>query len=57
MTISTEQNQVDFTSWYKLWEAAVAINAMCVRHGKAGYWEGIGESRRSSIVHVLNGGR
>ena len=62
MTISTEQDQVDFTTWYKLWEAAVAINAMCIRHGKAGYWDGIGESDffhhlcfpcRSLNVHTL----
>ena len=57
MTISTEQDQVDFTTWYKLWEAAVAINAMCIRHGKAGYWDGIGESRTSSIIYVSHAGR
>ena len=44
MTISTDYDAVDFSSWYRFWEAAVAINAMCVRDGKAGSWEGIGES-------------
>ncbi|KAG7007407.1 NADPH:adrenodoxin oxidoreductase [Physcia stellaris] len=38
MAISTSYDQVDRSSWYRLWEAATAINAMCVRHGKAGYW-------------------
>ena len=38
MAISTSYDQVDRSSWYRFWEAATAINAMCVRHGKAGYW-------------------
>ena len=32
-----------FGNWYKIWEAAAAITAMCVRKGKGGYWEGIGK--------------
>ena len=32
-----------FGNWYRIWEAAVAITAMCVRKGKGGYWEGLGK--------------
>lgn len=43
MTISTAYDQVDHSSWYAFWEAATAINAMCVGTGKAGLWAGLGE--------------
>ena len=41
-----------FGSWYKIWEAAVAITAICVRKGKAGYWEGVGKSTISLRIFV-----
>lgn len=34
----------EFGSWYTFWEAATAIYAMCIRQGKGGYWDGLGES-------------
>ena len=43
MTISSPDDEVDHSSWYTFWEAATAINAMCVGTGKAGIWAGIGE--------------
>lgn len=32
----------DEVSGYQIWEAAVAINAMCIKHGKGGLWKGLG---------------
>ena len=43
MTISSPDDEVNRSSWYTFWEAATAINAMCVGTGKAGIWAGIGE--------------
>ena len=34
-----------FASWYRIWEVAVAINAMCISQGKGGFWERVGKSR------------
>jgi len=39
----------DATSWYVLWEALIAVNAVSVRKGKGGVAEGIGEFFRLSI--------
>ncbi len=33
---------VDGLSWYGMWEASVAINAMCIRNGRNGVWRGAG---------------
>lgn len=33
---------MDFESFYHLWEATVALNAMCVRAGKRGTATGLG---------------
>ncbi len=33
-----------FANWFRLWEAASAIHAMCIRQGKGGYWVGLGKS-------------
>ncbi|KAF6217540.1 hypothetical protein HO133_006878 [Letharia lupina] len=33
----------DITSWFKVWEAATAVYAVCVRHQKVGSFRGLGE--------------
>ena len=40
-------------TWYAIWEAANAITAMCIREGKGGYWDGIGEL--NLLVQKLEG--
>lgn len=35
---------IDVESWYHLWEANVALNAMCVRAGKRGTATRLGSS-------------
>lgn len=42
---------MDFESFYHLWEATVALNAMCVRAGKRGTATGLG-GYFLSITHV-----
>lgn len=42
---------MDFESFYHLWEATVALNAMCVRAGKRGTATGLGRDFLS-IIHV-----
>ena len=37
-------------SWYDIWEAAVAINGMCVRRGKTGNATDLGELRLSNYI-------
>lgn len=32
-----------FASWYIIWEAATAINAMCIRQRKGGFWQRLGK--------------
>ena len=34
---------IDITSWYKVWEAAVAVYHLCARRGLAGYATRLGE--------------
>ena len=38
------KGSIDITSWYKVWEAAVAVYHVCAKFGKAGYATGLGES-------------
>ena len=33
---------VQYSSWYTIWQAVVAINAMCIRNGQRGRWLSIG---------------
>lgn len=48
MVIRTNsRDKVDTSVWYKFWEAAVAIIAMCVRKGKNSYWDDLGKSEIS----------
>lgn len=42
---------MDFESFYHLWEATVALNAMCVRAGKRGTATGLG-GYSLSITHA-----
>ena len=44
-----------FGSWYNFWEAATAIHAMCIRQGKGGYWDGLGESIIRSSGGTISG--
>lgn len=39
----------DEFSWLEVWEAATAINAICIRFGKQGKWENLGSSDRLSL--------
>ncbi|CAF9910213.1 MAG: hypothetical protein HETSPECPRED_009654 [Heterodermia speciosa] len=43
MRIFTARNS-DFTSWYKIWEAALAVYYACVRDGRGGIHSGLGEA-------------
>ena len=35
---------LEFSSWYTVWQAVVAINAMCIRNGQRGKWLSIGHT-------------
>ena len=48
MTVDFVEGGTDKTSWLIIWEAAVAVNKMCVKSGKAGISFGLGESFCSS---------
>ena len=41
---STKGPLIQHGSWYTIWEAMVAINAMCIRNGQRGRWLSIGYS-------------
>ncbi|KAM0794089.1 hypothetical protein BDR22DRAFT_895497 [Usnea florida] len=45
----------DIATWYQIWEAATAIDAMCVRKGKGGYWADLGFSE-SLVVEMGKAG-
>ena len=42
-------------SWYEIWEGAILVNAMCIRHGKKGTFKVFSEGLRKSSVLELNG--
>lgn len=46
---TTETGAADFVSWREIWEAAAAVNAMCVRLGKGGVWGGLGGYERIEV--------
>ena len=49
LTVTTS-DQTDVLSMMDVWEVAVAINAMCIRVGKKGIWNGLGlHARRLSV--------
>lgn len=39
----------DMFSWIEIWEAATAINAVCVRSGRQGKWDNLGSESRLSL--------
>lgn len=41
---------IDTENWYKLWEVATAITAMCIRSGKAGSWSGLGKTNPCPVT-------
>lgn len=44
MIISTRTAmQVDTSVWYRFWDVAVAINAMCIRKWQSGIWDDLGK--------------
>ena len=45
----------DVTSWYKIWEAGVAVYYACVRDGRGGIYSGLGRSKSpmSSVLEPL----
>ena len=47
MRIFTARNS-DYTSWYRVWEAGIAVYYACAREGRAGIHSGLG---RSKSVH------
>lgn len=55
MTLRTTSISDEF-SWLEVWEAATAINAMCIRFGKQGKWDNLGSFDRLSleITHDSN---
>ena len=55
MRIFTARNS-DFTSWYKIWEAALAVYYACVRDGRGGIHSGLGRSKgvRSIVRATTN---
>ena len=40
---------IDSGTWYKSWEVATAITAMCIRSGKAGSWSGLGKMNPNPV--------
>ncbi|KAL8791304.1 MAG: hypothetical protein Q9195_005923 [Heterodermia aff. obscurata] len=49
MRIFTARNS-DFTSWYKIWEAGIAVYYVCVRDGRGGIYSGLGESHNLYVA-------
>lgn len=47
-------NPVQFSSWFTIWQAVVAINAMCVRNGQRGRWLSVGYSTGECCSQVLS---
>ena len=41
--MGNNQAKGDSASWYDLWAAGVAVNEMCVRKGKLGTADNLGE--------------
>ncbi len=63
--ISSPSAESDVESWYRVWEATVALNAVCVRKGRRGAAGGLGlfypvllpfsfplHSLRTSVMHI-----
>ena len=48
ITLKTTGTSDEF-SWLEVWEAATAINAVCIRSGKKGKWENLGSFDRFSL--------
>ena len=48
LTVKTS-GPTDIFSWRAVWDAATAINGMCIRAGKLGIWDNVGESERLSV--------
>lgn len=46
---SNDHTQSDWSVKERFWDAAVAINAMCIRNGQSGYWDDIGELERFAL--------
>ena len=38
------KGRADVTSWYKIWEAVSAVYSVCLKHGKVGTSQGLGQS-------------
>lgn len=47
--INVRSTQVRKGSWYRLWEAVIAINAVCISVGKGGTWHGLSDDDDLSI--------
>ena len=45
----------DTTSWYRIWEAGIAVYYACVRDGRGGIHSGLGRSYRanSTLLETL----
>ena len=46
-----EPERLQMSSWYVVWQAVVAINAMCIRSGQSGKWNSLGHSISMGIPH------
>lgn len=42
----------DLESWYRIWEAAVAINKMCVQKGRWGKWRNLGKFSHTLVGYL-----
>ena len=36
------RDPIQFSSWFTIWQAVVAINSMCIRNGQSGRWLSMG---------------
>ncbi|KAG6997546.1 RCC1 repeat-containing protein C10F6.04 [Physcia stellaris] len=50
ITFSAPANREDTASWYDLWQAAVAMNGMCVQQGRSGVTAGLGANHNIMAV-------
>lgn len=43
---------IQYSKWYTVWQAVVAINAMCIRNGQSGEWRSLGIDISKSVAHL-----
>ena len=49
MTIDSVDEEPDYSTWYNMWAAAVAVNELCIKKDLAGVALRLGESMFSPL--------